>query len=203
MSTARSPLQLGRHVPVPHSPAEAKLERVPNPHPGTKYLARFTCPEFTSLCPVTGQPDFGILVIDYLPGKWLLEFEIAEALPRELPQPRRLSRGLHDRGRQEDRRARRAALSSHRRLLVPPRRHSDRRVLADREAPSGPVAPRSRHPALSCSRVVRRRARRSLPPPHDPFPRPLTPKGPAANIPSRRVRCASGSWRPSSPRRRR
>jgi 7-cyano-7-deazaguanine reductase len=73
MSTARSPLQLGRHVPVPHSPAEAKLERVPNPHPGTKYLARFTCPEFTSLCPVTGQPDFGILVIDYLPGKWLLE----------------------------------------------------------------------------------------------------------------------------------
>ncbi|HEV3247993.1 MAG TPA: preQ(1) synthase [Beijerinckiaceae bacterium] len=69
----KSHLQLGRHVPVPQSPQQAKLERVPNPHPGTKYLARFTCPEFTSLCPVTGQPDFGILVIDYVPGKWLLE----------------------------------------------------------------------------------------------------------------------------------
>ncbi|MBW0002487.1 MAG: NADPH-dependent 7-cyano-7-deazaguanine reductase QueF [Hyphomicrobiales bacterium] len=73
MRTKTSPPQLGRHVPMPRSPEEAKLERVPNPHPGTKYLARFTCPEFTSLCPVTGQPDFGILVIDYVPGKWLLE----------------------------------------------------------------------------------------------------------------------------------
>ena len=49
------------------------LDRVPNPHKGTDYLARFTCPEFTSICPVTGQPDFGILVIDCLPGDWLVE----------------------------------------------------------------------------------------------------------------------------------
>ncbi len=48
--------------------------RVPNPHQGTDYLSpRITCPEFTSICPVTGQPDFGILVIDYLPGEWLVE----------------------------------------------------------------------------------------------------------------------------------
>jgi 7-cyano-7-deazaguanine reductase len=66
-------LQLGRPSVIPASPDEAILDRVPNPHPDTGYVARFTAPEFTSLCPVTGQPDFGILVIDYIPGKWLLE----------------------------------------------------------------------------------------------------------------------------------
>lgn len=55
------------------SPAEAVLERVPNAHPGTPYVARFTAPEFTSLCPVTGAPDFAHLVIDYVPGDWLVE----------------------------------------------------------------------------------------------------------------------------------
>ncbi len=64
---------LGRHAALPASPDEARLERVPNPHPGTAYLARFTAPEFTSLCPVTGQPDFAHIVIDYLPGDWLVE----------------------------------------------------------------------------------------------------------------------------------
>jgi 7-cyano-7-deazaguanine reductase len=66
-------LQLGKAAALPASPDEAVLDRVPNPHPGTAYLARFTCPEFTSICPVTGQPDFGILVIDYVPGPWLVE----------------------------------------------------------------------------------------------------------------------------------
>ncbi|KAA5601668.1 preQ(1) synthase [Blastochloris sulfoviridis] len=66
-------LQLGRHVPLPASPDRALLERVPNPHSDTNYVARFTCPEFTSLCPVTGQPDFALLVIDYVPGDWLVE----------------------------------------------------------------------------------------------------------------------------------
>ena len=59
--------QLGHETPVPASPTQALLETVPNPHPGTLYLARFTQPEFTSLCPVTGQPDFAHLVIDYVP----------------------------------------------------------------------------------------------------------------------------------------
>ena len=49
------------------------LERVSNPHPQSLYLARFTAPEFTSLCPVTGQPDFAHLVIDYAPKDWLIE----------------------------------------------------------------------------------------------------------------------------------
>ena len=46
---------------------------MPNPHPDTNYVARFTMPEFTSICPVTGQPDFAILVIDYVPRRWLVE----------------------------------------------------------------------------------------------------------------------------------
>jgi 7-cyano-7-deazaguanine reductase len=67
------PTQLGAVVPVPTDPASAVLERVANPHPDTDYVARFVCPEFTSLCPVTGQPDFGHLVIDYVPDRWLVE----------------------------------------------------------------------------------------------------------------------------------
>ena len=70
---ARKRLQLGRHAPLPTSPDEAVLDRVANPHPDTDYLARFTAPEFTTLCPITGQPDFALLVIDYLPGRWLVE----------------------------------------------------------------------------------------------------------------------------------
>src|ERR1700722_1218986 len=65
--------QLGRPSPGFSSPAEAVLERVANPHPDALYLARFTAPEFTSLCPVTGQPDFAPLVIYYPPGAWLIE----------------------------------------------------------------------------------------------------------------------------------
>ena len=65
--------QLGAKAPLPKSPAEAELERVPNPHPDTAYIARFTAPEFTCLCPVTGQPDFAHFVIDYAPLKWLAE----------------------------------------------------------------------------------------------------------------------------------
>lgn len=65
--------QLGHQVALPQSPDEAVLERVANPHADTHYAARFTAPEFTSLCPVTGQPDFAHLVIDYVPKKWLVE----------------------------------------------------------------------------------------------------------------------------------
>jgi 7-cyano-7-deazaguanine reductase len=64
---------LGHQTTLPQSPDEAVLDRVANPHPGTLYVARFTAPEFTSLCPVTGQPDFAHLVIDYVPDAWLVE----------------------------------------------------------------------------------------------------------------------------------
>ena len=66
-------LHLGKESALPATPEAAVLDRAPNPHQGTHYLARFTCPEFNSICPVTGQPDFGILVIDYVPGAWLVE----------------------------------------------------------------------------------------------------------------------------------
>jgi len=65
--------QLGRQTPLPTSPDAAQLERIANPHDGTNYLVRFTCPEFTSICPVTGQPDFAHLVIDYVPRDFLVE----------------------------------------------------------------------------------------------------------------------------------
>ncbi|MEW5726879.1 MAG: preQ(1) synthase [Pseudomonadota bacterium] len=65
--------QLGRAAAIPASPDEAVLETVPNPHPGTTYLVRFSAPEFTSLCPITGQPDFAHLVIDYVPDETLVE----------------------------------------------------------------------------------------------------------------------------------
>ena len=74
MTTNTSGLtQLGGDVRGFDSPEQAVLERVPNPHADTLYLARFTAPEFTSLCPVTAQPDFAHLVNDYAPGDWLVE----------------------------------------------------------------------------------------------------------------------------------
>jgi 7-cyano-7-deazaguanine reductase len=65
--------QLGRPSGIPASPEAAVLEKVANPEPGVTYLVRFTAPEFTSLCPLTGQPDFAHLVIDYVPGPFLVE----------------------------------------------------------------------------------------------------------------------------------
>ena len=65
--------QLGSKTVIPDSPEAAGLEKVPNPEPGMTYLVRFAAPEFTTLCPLTGQPDFAHLVIDYVPGPALVE----------------------------------------------------------------------------------------------------------------------------------
>ena len=65
--------QLGSPTGVPVSPDEAVIEKVTNPHVDTRYVVRFTCPEFTSLCPITGQPDFAHLVIDYWPDGFIVE----------------------------------------------------------------------------------------------------------------------------------
>ncbi len=65
--------QLGQPVRQPASPDEARLERVANPHQAANYVVRFTAPEFTSICPMTGQPDFAHLVIDYIPRGWIVE----------------------------------------------------------------------------------------------------------------------------------
>ena len=116
---------LGQPAVQPASPEEARLDPVPNPHRDVDYVTRFVCPEFTSLCPVTGQPDFAHLVIDYVPDELIVEFEVAEAVPDLVPQPRRVPRGMHGRDRQANCRDNPAALAAHRRLLVPARRHPD------------------------------------------------------------------------------
>ncbi len=65
--------QLGEKTDLPSSPEHATLEKVDNPHSNVDYAIRFTCPEFTSLCPITGQPDFAHLVIDYVPRRHIVE----------------------------------------------------------------------------------------------------------------------------------
>ncbi len=73
MTETGSLTQLGGNISLPESPDVAVLEKVENPQRDNRYVVRFTCPEFTSICPVTGQPDFAHLVIDYLPGDFIVE----------------------------------------------------------------------------------------------------------------------------------
>jgi len=65
--------QLGGKTELPDSPEQAVLESVKNPQADADYMIRFVAPEFTSLCPMTGQPDFAHLVIDYIPSEHLVE----------------------------------------------------------------------------------------------------------------------------------
>ncbi|MFP6717191.1 MAG: NADPH-dependent 7-cyano-7-deazaguanine reductase QueF, partial [Alphaproteobacteria bacterium] len=67
------PKVLGRKMALPESPEQAVLDRIVNKHKGHQFTVRFTCPEFTALCPITGQPDFAHFVLDYVPGEWLIE----------------------------------------------------------------------------------------------------------------------------------
>jgi 7-cyano-7-deazaguanine reductase len=64
---------LGHHASLPAKPDDAVLERVANPAIGKNYIVRLTCPEFTTLCPLTGQPDFAHIMVDYIPDKWIVE----------------------------------------------------------------------------------------------------------------------------------
>ena len=131
---------LGHAAAIPASPEAAVLERVPNPDPDATYLVRFACPEFTSLCPVTGQPDFAHLVIDYAPGEWLLESKSLKLFLASFRNHGGFHEGCTLLVGQAHRRGGRTALAADRRLLVSARRHPDRRVLADRGAARGPVA---------------------------------------------------------------
>ena len=67
------PRILGHKVALPESPEKALLDRIANKNSAYKFTVRFTCPEFTALCPITGQPDFAHFVLDYIPGDWLIE----------------------------------------------------------------------------------------------------------------------------------
>ena len=73
LQSAPSLTQLGRKTPLPASPTQAKLESFPNRHPDRDYTIRFDCPEFTSLCPITGQPDFGRITVEYVPDRLCIE----------------------------------------------------------------------------------------------------------------------------------
>ena len=64
---------LGYNSKIPDFPDKNILEKVPNPKIGIDYSVRFTCPEFTSICPVTSQPDFAHIVIDYVPNQLIVE----------------------------------------------------------------------------------------------------------------------------------
>ena len=125
--------QLGRKAEIPASPEAAELERVPNPQADVDYCVRFTAPEFTSLCPLTGQPDFAHLVIDYVPDEWLVE---SKSLKLYLGSFRNHGAFHEDctvaigRGCRLSTCA--TAMAQDRRLLVSARRHPDRRFLADR-----------------------------------------------------------------------
>jgi len=59
---------------VPTTPSK-NLETFPNPRPGREYEIRFTCPEFTCLCPRTGQPDFATIRVEYVPGDVCVELK--------------------------------------------------------------------------------------------------------------------------------
>ncbi len=149
------PSLLGQHTTgIPESPEKAVLDRVPNPHDDTNYVARFTAPEFTSLCPVTGQPDFAHLVIDYVPADWLVE---SKSLKLYLASFRNHGAFHEDCtvaiGKRSGEAARTEVLP-HRRILVSPRRHSHRRVLARRQPAQGRVAARPGRCALSRARLT-------------------------------------------------
>jgi 7-cyano-7-deazaguanine reductase len=73
MTYASGLTQLGQRTAIPMTPDQAILERVAAPARGKQYVVRFTCPEFTSLCPLTGQPDFAHIIIDYVPRGWIVE----------------------------------------------------------------------------------------------------------------------------------
>lgn len=61
------------HTQYPTDYAPEMLETFVNKHPDTEYLVTFNCPEFTSLCPKTGQPDFAKIIINYIPRERMVE----------------------------------------------------------------------------------------------------------------------------------
>ncbi len=140
---------LGQASTLPASPEEAVLDYVPNPRADALYLVRFAAPEFTSLCPVTGQPDFAHLVIDYAPGETIVE---SKSLKLFLGSFRNhcgfhedVTVGIGQRLADEMK----PQVAADRRLLVSARRNADRRLLAIRSPARRAVASRPRSAALS------------------------------------------------------
>ncbi len=137
---AKKNLQLGRPIPLPASPENAKLDAVPNPHKDSDYMVRFTAPEFTTLCPITGQPDFAHFVIDYVPAASILEFK---SLKLFLASFRNIG-GFHEdctlKIGKRIQGCNQAQIYSRVRILVSAWGNADRHLLADWQAPTGCVA---------------------------------------------------------------
>ena len=149
MAARKTPLQLGRAVTIPKSPEKAVLDAVSNPHTDADYVVRFTAPEFTTLCPITGQPDFAHFVIDYVPGRKLLE---SKSLKLYLASFRNMAAFHEDCTVNIGKRVVAAIRPKYLRIarfLVSAGRHTDRRLLADGQAPERRLAARPRGRALS------------------------------------------------------
>ena len=151
---------LGHASRIPDAPDAKTLDRVPNPQADTDYVARFTAPEFTSLCPVTGQPDFAHLVIDYAPDRWLVELKSLKLYLQSFRNHGAFHEDCTVRIGKDLVALAQAALVQNWRLLVPARRHADRRVLAERQAAKGAVDSRSGRRSLSRARLTEHVVRR-------------------------------------------
>ena len=143
---------LGRPSALPDHPHAGILERVANPHPDADYVTRLTAPEFTSLCPVTGQPDFAHLVIDFTPDRWLVESKSLKLYLGSFRNHGAFHEDCTVRIGKDLAALLEAALAAHRRLLVSARRHSDRRFLADRRIAQRRLGARPGRRALSRAR---------------------------------------------------
>ena len=140
---------LGRPSQIPEAPDAKTLDRAPNPQADTDYVARFTAPEFTSICPVTGQPDFAHLVIDYAPDKWLVESKSLKLYLWSFRNHGAFHEDCTIRIGKDLVGCNQAPLAQDRRLLVPARGHADRRFLAERQAAERRLAARSGRRPLS------------------------------------------------------
>ena len=78
---------LGYKSKIPDFPDKNILEKVQNPKIGIDYSIRFTCPEFTSICPVTSQPDFAHIVIDYVPNQLIVESKSFKVISLRIQKP--------------------------------------------------------------------------------------------------------------------
>ena len=155
MTETKGLTQLGHHTEQPASPDEAVLETVPFAGSGgAPAIVRFTCPEFTSLCPVTGQPDFAHIVIDYAPDKLIVELKSLKLFTVSFRNHGAFHEDCTDHDRQAHRRGDEAAVAEDRRLLVPTRRHPDRRLLADRRAAEGRMDSGNRRAGVQRQRVA-------------------------------------------------